>query len=47
MRSSFELITFYMARRLRGLVARVIDRMPPQRPQDAAGPTSTTEGDRR
>ena len=43
MRASFELITFYMARRLLGLVARVIDRMPPQRPQDAQDGPRTPE----
>lgn len=46
MRASFELIAYYMARRLLGLVARVIARMPPQRPQNAPGPHGTTEGDR-
>lgn len=43
MRASFELITFYMARRMLGVVARVIARMPPQRPQDAQGGPSTPE----
>ena len=43
MRASFELITYYLARRLLGLVARVIDRMPSQRPQDAQDGPSTPE----
>lgn len=43
MRASFGLITFYMARRLLGMVARVIDRMPSQRPQDAQGGPGTPE----
>lgn len=43
MRSSFELIAFYMARRLLGLVARVIDRHPSQRSKDAQGGPRTPE----
>ena len=41
MRASFEVITYYMARRVLGLLARLIDRHHPHRSQGDAGPPIT------